>query len=245
MRKHFQTDFKIDYKDGSTNNPVTAIDKLSEKMIIEKIQQKFSDHNILTEESGIINESKSSFRWVIDPLDGTNNYSHQHPFFNVSIGLQFEEKMIVGVVYAPIYNELFQAAKGLGAFLNKKPIHVSTIEKIPYAILGTGFSYQKKEQNFPCFEHFTKKAQGIRRCGAAALELAYLAAGRQDGFWEFGLKAWDFAAAQVLIEEAGGKITNIAGQPLTLNDTDILASNTKIHLEMLENIQMVQSNILP
>lgn len=245
LLKHFQKKFKVIYKGSGRNNLVTEIDKLSEAFIIKNIKKNFPDHEILSEESGAIEKSaktrKSGFRWVIDPIDGTNNYAHGHPFFAVSIGLEKDNKIVAGVVYAPVYGELFRASKGCGSFLNDKRIHVSKIKNLDEAILASGFSYVQKERNFPYIEHFALKAQGIRRCGAAALELAYLAAGHQDGFWEFGLQAWDFAAGKILIEEAGGKVTNIEGKPLLLTNHDLIASNGTLHREILQNIDIVKT----
>ena len=243
LRDNFQKKFAINYKGTGKNNLVTAIDRLSENFIIKSIQARFPDHHILTEESGEVDiktTTKRRFRWIIDPIDGTNNYAHAHPFFAVSIGLEMNGEMVVGVVYAPMYDELFHGTKGGGAFLNGKSIHVSKVKKIEEAILATGFSYRNKEKNFPYFEHFALEAQGTRRCGAAALELAYLAAGRQDGFWEFGLKSWDFAAGKVLIEAAGGKITNIEGKTLQLSDHNLIGSNKDLYPEILKNIQLVK-----
>lgn len=251
LLKHFQKKFAIHYKGTGKNNLVTAIDTLSEKFIIRNIRTAFPDHHILTEESGAIdtnskNETKTGkklqkniFRWVIDPIDGTTNYAHGHPFFAVSIGLEVNGEIAAGAVYAPAYNELFQASKGRGAYLNGRRVHVSNIKTIDRAMLATGFPYQHKEKNFPYYEHFVQKAQGIRRCGAAALELSYLAAGRQDGFWEFNLQAWDFAAATIILEEADGKITNMEGKHLLLQDHDIIASNGKLHDQILKGIRTI------
>ena len=234
---HYDTSFRISYKGKGKNNLVTEVDHLTEKYLIETIQKKFPDHAILTEESGALGAKISDFRWIIDPLDGTTNYAHAHPFFAVSIALEYKHEIIAGIVYAPQLDEFFRAAKGAGTFLNNHAIKVSTTSTLETALLGTGFTYENKEKNLPYFEKFLYPSQGIRRCGAAAIDLAYIAAGRLDAFWEFRLKPWDVAAGKLLIEEAGGKVSNMDGSPLILDGENIVASNNYLHPEMLKNIQ--------
>ena len=238
---HYDTAFRVSYKGEGKNNLVTEVDHLAEKYIIDTIQKKFPDHIILSEESGLVGAKKSDFRWIIDPLDGTTNYAHAYPFFAVSIALEYKNEIIVGVVYAPQLDELFRCAKGHGAFLNNRVIEVSKTTTLETALLGTGFTYENKEKNLPYFEKFLYPAQGIRRCGSAAIELAYIAAGRLDAFWEFRLKPWDVAAGKLLIEEAGGKISNMDGSKLQLDAENIVASNTLLHSEMIKNIQEITS----
>jgi myo-inositol-1(or 4)-monophosphatase len=211
---------------------VTEADKESERLIIAEIQNEFPAHSILGEESGAVGNQDAEFLWIIDPLDGTTNYSHQYPFFAVSIGLVRRNNPIAGVVYNPIYNELFVAAKGRGATLNHYPIKVSTVNSLSQSLLATGFPYNRREtkdNNYAEFFHLTSVTQGVRRQGSAALDLANVACGRLDGFWEQGLKPWDSAAGVLLVEEAGGKVTNYQGEPFDVYSNYILATNSRIH----------------
>lgn len=169
--------------------------------------------------------------WVVDPLDGTTNFVHQFPFVAVSIALLEEGMPIVGVVYNPILHECFAAVRGLGATLNGTPLHVSSVSQLSRSLLATGFAYDRRDQpdtNYPEFARLTHLTQGVRRAGAASLDLAYVAAGRLDAYWERGVQLWDIAAGQLLVQEAGGKVTSYTGQPLDLQNIRILASNTSI-----------------
>lgn len=229
-----QKGFSIDYKGKS--NLVTEIDKKSEQYIVGELRKAYPDHSILGEEGS--NETHNvNYRWIIDPIDGTTDYAHGHPYYCVSIGLEIEGEIAVGTVFAPVYNEMFTAAKGMGAFLNGKKISVSDIENIEESLLGTGFNPSAPElskQNITHFEHFQDHSHGIRRCGAAALDICYVAAGRLDGFWENGLSAWDMAAGKIIVEEAGGTITALNGSPFNIEDRQILATNGKIHQSMVD-----------
>jgi myo-inositol-1(or 4)-monophosphatase len=223
----------IDYK--GEINLVTEVDKISEEMITSKITTLFPDHDILSEEFTHTNRG-SDFRWIIDPLDGTTNYAHGYPFFCVSIALERLSTMIVGIVYDPMLNEMFVAEKGKGAFLNDREIHVSNTRGVIKGLLATGFPYDIREDshnNLNYFNEMILKAQAIRRAGSAALDLAYVAAGRFDGFWELKLNPWDIAAGWLLIEEAGGIVTDMGGNDYYLESSSILASNGRIHKEMM------------
>ncbi|MCP4704529.1 MAG: inositol monophosphatase [candidate division Zixibacteria bacterium] len=217
-------------------NLVTEADLASEKLIVKAIKNKFPDHSILTEEKASV-EKDSDFRWIIDPLDGTTNYAHGFPFWSVSIALEFKGKIIVGVVFDPLRNELFYARKNGGAFLNRKRLCVSNQRRLDKALLATGFPYDirvSENDNLNFFNRFAKAARGVRRAGSAALDLCYLACGRFDGFWEQKLHPWDTAGGKIIVEEAGGKITNFNGKKYSIYDDYILGSNRKIHNQMIK-----------
>ncbi len=221
-------------------NLVTEVDRASEEMIVEALRAKYPDHDVLAEESDYGNFG-SPFKWIIDPLDGTTNYAHGFPWFGVSIALEVEGAVKLGVVCHPMMDELFAAIKGEGAFLNGKPIRVSRRAPLKNCLLATGFPYDRtrnNENNFANFENFQMAARAVRRAGAAALDLAYVAAGRLDGYWEIKLKPWDVAAGALLVEEAGGKVTDHAGGPYSVYDHRILASNGLIHDEMVEVLRL-------
>ncbi len=218
-------------------NLVTEADLASEKHIIEKIRSHYPKHSILAEESGeAIVEDGSVWKWVIDPLDGTTNYAHGYPCFCVTLALEHCGEIVVGVTFDPTRDELFAAEKGGGATLNNKPIRVSETEELKDALLVTGFPYDARErENFARhFTGFTHKSRGIRRDGSAAIDMAYVACGRFDGFWEEGLHAWDVAAGVLLIEESGGRVSYYDDSKFSIYKPPICASNGKIHGEMLE-----------
>jgi myo-inositol-1(or 4)-monophosphatase len=218
---------------------VTESDLASERLIIERIKTYHPRHAILAEESGVSataeRDQGSEWRWIIDPLDGTTNYAHGYPCFCVSIGLEHEGKMEVGVIYDPMRDELFTAERGAGASLNGRRIQVSPRTNLSSALLCTGFPYDVRERSEFArhFANFIMNAQGVRRDGAAALDLAYVACGRFDGFWEEGLKPWDVAAGTLMVEEAGGRVSNYAGEPLSIYKPPIVASNGLLHEEMM------------
>ncbi len=219
---------------------VTEADLASEKLIIERIKSHHPRHAILAEESGategIMVTGKSDWRWIVDPLDGTTNYAHGYPCFCVSIALEHAGSIEIGVIYDPTRDEVFAAERGQGATLNDRRIRVSAVDDLNAAMLCTGFPYNVRERpNFARdFANFTMEAQAVRRDGSAALDLAYLACGRFDGFWEDGLNAWDIAAGVLLIEEAGGRITDFIGAPLNIYTPKVLASNGLIHAKMMQ-----------
>jgi len=214
---------------------VTEVDRLSEDLILTRLRNSFPGHCFLAEEGGAQGEN-SSHRWVIDPLDGTTNYAHGFPWFCVSIALEVDGELTLGVIYHPMMDQLFTAVKGEGAYLNGQRILVSNRHPLRRSLLATGFPYdvaRDNENNFGHFFDFQLAARGVRRAGAAALDLAYVAAGRLDGYWECKLKPWDVAAGALLVAEAGGSVTNHAGERYSIYDHRILASNGAIHKEML------------
>jgi myo-inositol-1(or 4)-monophosphatase len=215
-------------------NLVTEADHLSEALIVERIRGSFPDHGILSEESPET-ANGSGFRWIIDPLDGTTNYAHGYPIFCVSIALEAEGKIRIGAVYNPMLDELFTAEKGAGAFLNGRRLKVSRTAELSRSLLATGFPYDIREDrnnNIHYFEAMVLNTQAVRRAGSASLDLAYVAAGRFDGFWELKLMPWDMAAGWLLVEEAGGVVTDLYSSPFDLHSPHILASNGLIHAEM-------------
>jgi myo-inositol-1(or 4)-monophosphatase len=218
---------------------VTEADIAAEKLIIDRIRSHYPRHGILAEESGeavAIEGGATKFIWVIDPLDGTTNYAHGYPCFCVSIALELDGVLELGVVYDPMRDELFAAERGQGATLNDRRIRVSEIDELSRAMLVTGFPYNVRERpDFAReFSIFTMNAQAVRRDGSAAIDLAYVACGRFDGFWEDGLNAWDMAAGILLIKEAGGTVSNFNNQPLSIYTKKVLASNGLIHEAMLK-----------
>jgi len=214
---------------------VTQADRRSEEAVVGMIRTRFPQHTIIAEEGGGY-ETKSPFCWHVDPLDGTTNFAHKYPCFAASIGLEEEGELIVGVVYQPVTKELFTAVKGEGAYLNQKRIHVSAVERLGTSLLCTGFPSAKriKSPNIHYYWDFTMRSHGVRRDGSAAMDLAAVACGRFDGFWEFGLHSWDTAAGTLLVREAGGTVTTVSGQPYRPGDADTWASNGLIHEEMRE-----------
>jgi len=241
LKNRINSEHTIDYK--GEINLVTEADKISEGMITSKIASLFPDHDILAEEFTYTTRG-SDFTWIIDPLDGTTNYAHGYPFFCVSIALERLDTIIVGIVYDPMLDEMFVAEKGKGAFLNDRAIHVSNTNRVIEGLLATGFPYDIREDshnNLNYFNTMILKAQAIRRAGSAALDLAYVAAGRFDGFWELKLNPWDIAAGWLLVEEAGGIVTDMRGKDYYLESLSILASNGRIHKEMMDVLERASS----
>lgn len=241
LKKKFNQTHKIQYKGDI--DIVTEADKMSENVIIKAIRRIFPAHGILSEESPAITGS-GKFRWIIDPLDGTTNYAHGYPVFCVSIALEKEGKIILGVIYDPMREDMFVAAQGKGAYLNNKKLVVSKTHDLSKSLLATGFPYdirESKENNLDYFNLMAINVRAIRRAGAAAMDLAYLAAGRFDGFWELKLKPWDTAAGCLMVEEAGGKVSNLLGGKWNLLSPDILASNGLIHRQMIHIFRRKQT----
>jgi myo-inositol-1(or 4)-monophosphatase len=233
LREEFALPPDIRYK-GDVDL-VTQADRHSEQAIVARLSKFFPGHTIAAEE-GTGHVRSSEFRWHVDPLDGTTNFAHKYPCFAVSIALAQNDTLLAGVVYNPISDELFAAVRGQGATLNGKKISVSKVETLSTSLLCTGFPVHKRlsNPNIHYYYDFTLRSHGVRRDGSAALDLACVAAGRFDGFWEFGLKAWDTAAGVLLVQEAGGAITDFHGQPYLLGGPVILATNALIHEEMRE-----------
>jgi myo-inositol-1(or 4)-monophosphatase len=228
---------EVTHKEG-LNNLVTDVDKASEKIIIGIIKDSFPGHSILAEESGR-EDAASRITWVIDPIDGTINYEHGFPVFCVSIGVAFGDVIKIGAVYDPTRDELFYAQEGKGAFLNGRKINVSSRDKIQDSLVATGFPYnlEGRIRNFDNFKTMLGSARAVRRPGSAAIDLSYIACGRLDGYWELGLSPWDTAAAQLLVKEAGGSVTTFYGGTYGIFEKEIVATNGKIHDEMLSLLQ--------
>lgn len=231
-----QKGFQIRKKNQDINL-VTEADLRSEETIIQTIRHAFPEHQILSEEQGLQDIPTNPVKWIIDPLDGTTNFAHGFPMYNVSIGVEYEGACILGIVYDPTRDELFLGQQGQGATLNGTPIHVSATPKLNEALLVTGFAYDvhtAKDNNLKEFCAFTLRARGIRRTGTAAIDLCYIACGRFDGFWELHLNSWDTAAGKVIVEEAGGTVTNYLGEPYSIYGSTLIATNSCIHQEMIE-----------
>ena len=233
LNKYFGKLFTITKK--GPDDLVTEADIESEKQIISTIRRRFPDHQILAEESGLDSAGDSGCRWIIDPLDGTTNFTHQLPIFSISIAFAVDDEIAVGLVLNPVSGELFSAIRGKGATLNASAIKVSAQEKISESLLVTGFPYDSKMNLKPLvfrFEKCLKASRGIRRLGSAALDLCFVACGRFEGFWEENLKPWDTAAGLLIAQEAGATVTDFSGSAYTLDKKEILATNGRIHMEM-------------
>ncbi len=234
QRERLWLEHDIAFKGES--NLVTEVDKACEEMIVGEIRNRYPAHDILAEENAYPVRN-SSCKWIIDPLDGTTNYAHGFPWFGVSIAMEIDGEVQIGVIYHPMMDELFFTIKGNGAFLNGAGIHVSGRGPLKNSLLATGFPYDKtwsNENNFANFAKVQMAARGVRRAGAAALDLAYVAAGRLDGFWECKLKPWDVAAGMLLVQEAGGNVTGYQDEPYSIYNHRIVATNGLIHEEMIE-----------
>jgi myo-inositol-1(or 4)-monophosphatase len=231
---------RIDIEHKGAINIVTDVDLASERLIREAISTYYPRHEILAEEGGL-SESGSEYRWIVDPLDGTTNYAHGYPIFCVSIALECKGEVVLGVVYDPMRDELFTAERGGGAALNNRPIHVSKTAELMQGLLSTGFPYDIKTSKLTNLDHwanFAMNAQALRRDGAAALDLCYVACGRFDGFWELNLSPWDTAAGALIVTEAGGHVTNFTGGPFSNYKPEVVASNGLIHDRMLEVLKL-------
>jgi myo-inositol-1(or 4)-monophosphatase len=235
---------KLEIRAKRANDFVTQVDKAAETAVIDVIRQAYPDHAILGEESGALEgrpggrnaAAKDEYRWIIDPLDGTTNYIHGFPQYAVSIGLQHRGVIEHGVIYDPAKNELFTASRGRGAFLDDRRIRVTKCASLKDALVGTGFPYKELPRlDIYCkqLKEVMKTASGVRRTGSAALDLAYVAAGRLDGFWELGLSPWDMAAGALLVQEAGGLVGDLAGEANYLESGEIAAATPKIFTQLL------------
>ena len=229
---------QIKYESKGRNDFVSDMDRAAEAAIVQELRNRFPHHAILAEEGG--EQGRSEFRWIIDPLDGTTNYLHGFPQYAVSIALEHKGQLECGVVYDPLREELFTAARGQGAQLNDRKIRVSNRPSLEGALIGTGFPFRDQrhiDAYLRMFKDMTLATAGLRRPGSASLDLAYVAAGRTDGFWELGLSPWDCAAGALLILEAGGTITDLAGGTRFLDTGNMVAGNLRIHRAMLDLIQ--------
>ncbi len=238
IKSNFNTDYKV-YSKDTINNLVTEIDEKAESVIINNIKKYYPEHQILSEEIGTM-LGGAEYKWIIDPIDGTVNFVHGIPICCVSIGVEKNGQLIYGAVYNPMLEELFFAEKGNGALLNDRPIEVSSKDEIESSCLVTGFPYRwadVEHDPVQVFETFIRQGLPVRRLGSAAIDLCWVACGRFDGFWEYNLNPWDIAAGYLIIEEAGGKVTNFSGEPYSVYDKQTLATNGRIHEDMLRLIQ--------
>ncbi len=236
--RYFEHTDTLTVTEKSKNDFVSEVDKAAEDAIIEVLRKSYPDHSILGEESG--NHKGNDYQWVIDPLDGTTNYLHGQPHFAISIALKYQGQLEHGVIYDPLREELFSATRGSGAFLNDRRIRVTQRKGLEGALIGTGFPYRDHSQldaYLAMFRDMIKDTAGIRRPGSAALDFAYVAAGRLDGFWELGLSEWDFAAGALLVKEAGGVVTDIGGGDRYLESGNVIGGGLKTHDAMLRLIK--------
>jgi len=225
---------------------VTEGDRASEHLIVERLRQHFPTHTIVAEE-GSAHAGSSEYRWYVDPLDGTTNFAHGFPVYNVTLGLERAGELIAGVIYDPTRDEMFQAEKGCGAFLNGERIHVSKTARIEDSLCATGFPSRKRHQNINVhfYYQFAMQSHGVRRAGAAAIDLAYVACGRLDFFWEFQLNPWDMAAGVLLVREAGGVCTGMRGEPFDLRGPHVLVDNGVLHQPVVEMMQRIYRGDFP
>ncbi|MEK7146017.1 MAG: inositol monophosphatase family protein [Patescibacteria group bacterium] len=239
--------FQISSKGSSSSNLVTDVDKACEDLIISTIKKHFPDHSILSEEAGEITGS-GDYKWIIDPIDGTTNFAHGLPFFAISIGIAYQGKPIIGVVEIPALGESFWAQEGRGAHLGNKKIQVSATDRLDKGLMATGFPYERGgdryNMNMKLFDHFYKSGHGVRRLGVASIDLCYTAAGRFDAYWEYGLKPWDIAAGKIILEEAGGTVTNMDGSKLNPKNESLLATNTRLHSTLLQEFKKMGADKL-
>lgn len=242
MRENCRKPKEIEFK--GVIDLVTSVDRQSERKIVEIIRANFPDHSVLSEEETDHQSAQSEYRWIIDPLDGTTNFAHSYPQFCVSIALERGSEVILGLVYDPLGGECFRALKGEGATLNGDPIHVSNVAALNDALLATGFPYDRRENAdyyLTFFKAFLTRSQGIRRAGAAALDLCYLACGRIDGFWELKLCPWDVAAGALIVAESGGRLSDFRGKEFSICGGETLASNGTIHDEMVAVLNQIRA----
>ncbi len=235
LKEHLGRGVQASYK-GAVDL-VTPQDLGAQEILVGRLSAAFPSHGFLAEEDGLETKGASECRWVIDPLDGTTNYAHAFPVFCVSAAVECAGRLVLGFVYDPVRDEMFRAEAGRGALLNGSPVRVSEVAELDRSLLATGFPYDVRlspENNLDHWSRFLVRAQAIRRCGSAALDLCYVACGRFDGFWELKLKPWDVAAGGLIVTEAGGRVTDLAGRPFTLRAPAIVATNALIHREVLE-----------
>ncbi len=239
---------RINYSSGSKKyisykgavNLVTQFDKIAQKMIVNYLKKEFPNYGILSEEN-INYDTNKSIKWLIDPLDGTTNFAHNLPIWAVSVGLEVEGEIVLGVVYDPTRKELYSAIREKGARLNGRKISVSKTKRLEQGLLVTGFPYdirESRENNLNYFARFCLRAQAVRRLGSAALDLCYTACGRFDGYWEIKLSPWDQAAGSLILKEAGGKITDFKNRPFNIYGKEVLGTNGYIHEAMLAVLNM-------
>ncbi len=238
LMEYFHQHVKIEYKGEA--DLVTVADRKSEALILERLRARWPSHDVVGEEGASI-ETGSDYRWYIDPLDGTTNFAHGFPVFCISMALEYKGQRIAGLVYDPTRPELFSAERGSGAFLNGERIHVSKTAKLAECLVATGFPSHKRHKNPNIFfyHQITLRTHGVRRAGSAALDLASVAAGRFDGFWEFNLNPWDTAAGVLLVQEAGGMVSDFHGGEFQLNSRETVATNGIVHDALLSEFEAV------
>jgi myo-inositol-1(or 4)-monophosphatase len=236
LKTYYRRQLRIKTK-SNQNDLVTQADVESEQLILAAIQEHYPNHAVLAEESG--GSGQSDYIWVIDPLDGTTNFAHHHPHFSISICLTHQYDPVLAVVFDPLRDELFVAEKGRGATLNGQPIAVASASTLAQALLATGFPNNRtgSQNNLPEFARILLQIQGVRRSGSAALDLAYVACGRLDGYWELSLNPWDWMGGILLVHEAGGIVTTTAGTPMTLETPSIVAGNPAIQARLIDLLQ--------
>jgi myo-inositol-1(or 4)-monophosphatase len=238
LRRHIDSSREIVYK-GAVNL-VTNFDRRSQEVIFSHLSSRFPDHDFLAEED-LCEQRGSEFRWIIDPIDGTTNYAHNFPIFCVSIALEWKSNVVCGVIYDPMREEMFSAISGKGSVMNGHRIQISATGDLDKSLLATGFPYDIRESevnNIDHFVNFATRAQAIRRCGSAALDLCYVACGRFDGFWELKLSPWDVAAGVLIVEESGGRVSDFQGEKASIYGKDLLASNGLIHEQMIQILKL-------
>jgi len=241
LRSHFGSRPPVSYK-GSPTNLVTEMDERAEALIVARLIAAFPDDTVLAEERGAA-VGRSGRRWIVDPLDGTTNYAHGVPIFSVSIALEVGSRVELGVAYDPSFDELYVAERGRGATVNDRPLAVSATATLDESLLTTGFPYdirETRDTNLSEYAAFALRCRGVRRLGSAVLDLAWVAAGHLDGFWELQLGPWDVAAGSLFVEEAGGRVTNLVGGALELDTPAVVASNGRIHDEMLAGLSEIR-----
>ncbi|MBI2819572.1 MAG: inositol monophosphatase [Acidobacteria bacterium] len=238
LRGYFERRVRVEYK-GEVDL-VTEADRASEALIVGELRKRFPDHGVIAEEGGGYRRD-SGYRWYIDPLDGTTNFAHGFPIFAVSMGLEKDGEMVAGIIYDPTRDELFEAEKSAGARLNGEPFQVSRITRLEEALVATGFPSRKRHTNpnIHFYHQMNMRTHGVRRPGAAAIDMAYVACGRLDAFWEFHLHAWDVAAGKLLVTEGGGCVTEISGRPHRMDSPSILATNGLLHVQTLEAFEEI------
>ncbi len=226
---------RIPYELKGEFDLVTEADRASERLVVERLRSNFPTHGIVAEEGGG-HEGSSDFRWYVDPLDGTTNFAHGYPTFNTTLALEQAGQMIAGVIFDPIRQELFAAERGSGAYLNNRRIHVSSPTRLEDSLVCTGFPSRKRHMsiNVHFYHQLAMATHGVRRSGSAAIDLAYVACGRLDAFWEFGLNPWDMAAGRLLVEEAGGRVSDMHGAPHQWSSKHLLADNGHLHGQMVQ-----------
>lgn len=233
LRNYFER--RVSFKLKGEFDLVTEADHASERLVVERLRSHFPSHGIVAEEGGS-HTGSSEYRWYVDPLDGTTNFAHGFPIFNVTLAVERAGERIAGVIYDPIQDEMFAAERGGGAYLNNRRIRVSGTARLEDSLVATGFPSRKRHQNVNIHFYYqlAMATHGVRRGGSAAIDLAYVACGRLDGFWEFGLNPWDMAAGLLMVSEAGGELSDMRGAPFDLRGPHLLVDNKRIHSEILE-----------